>query len=98
LGGVVAMNSAGLMGGYGRIKEWIEEIEFVNGRGELVKIGKADLSDVCGMEGITGVIIKVKLKLIPVTKKSASIFQTDEIEVMEWLHNSNFSNHPTQLH
>lgn len=80
IGGIVAMNSIGFFGGYGRIKDWIDEIEFVNGRGEVIKIRKVDLRDVCGMEGITGVITKIKLKLIPLINKSASIFQTEEIE------------------
>lgn len=80
IGGMVAMNSIGHMGAYGNIKEWVDEIEFVNGRGELVKIGKADLSDVCGMEGITGIITNTKLKLLPLSKNTASIFQTNELE------------------
>jgi len=81
IGGMVAMNCIGDMSmKYGDTKEWVEEVEFVNGRGEKVKIGKADLSDVCGMEGITGVITKVKLKIIPLIKKSASVFQSEDIE------------------
>ena len=59
--------------------ELVEEIEFVNGRGELMKIGKADLGDVCGMEGITGIIISAVLKIIPQIKRSASIFQSEDI-------------------
>jgi len=79
IGGMVAKN---VFGGvrYESIKKFIEEIEFVNGRGELMKTSKADLMDVCGMEGITGVIVAVTLKIIPKTKKSASIFQTDNLD------------------
>jgi len=81
IGGMVAMNSIGDMSiKYGSMKDWVEEIEFVNGRGEVVKIGRADLSDVCGKEGITGIILKVKLRVIPVSLRSASIFQTNDIE------------------
>ncbi len=79
LGGMVAMNSIGYMGGYGRIKDWIEEIEFVNGRGDILNISKSDLSDVCGMEGITGIITKIKLRIVPVVEKSISLFQTQDI-------------------
>lgn len=80
IGGIVAMNRPGLMGGYGNIKEWIEEIEFVNGRGELTKFGKAEIGEVCGLEGITGIITKIKLKVIPLVERSASIFQSNDIE------------------
>jgi hypothetical protein len=80
IGGIVAMNRPGLMGGYGNIKEWIEEIEFVNGRGELSKFGKAEIGEVCGLEGITGIITKIKLKVIPLVERSASIFQSNDIE------------------
>ena len=68
------------MGGYGNIKEWVEEIEFVNGRGELTKFGKSEIGEVCGLEGITGIITNVKLKVIPLPERSASIFQSEDIE------------------
>ncbi len=79
IGGMVAKNAFGGIK-YESIKKFIEEIEFVNGRGELMKTSKADLMDVCGMEGITGVIVAVTLKIMPKTKKSASIFQTDNLD------------------
>jgi len=75
---MVAKNAFG--GGYESIKKWIEEIEFVNGRGELMKTSKADLMDVCGMEGITGIIVAVTLKIMSKTKKTASIFQTENLD------------------
>lgn len=80
IGGLIAMNSSGIMGKYGYIKDWIREIEFVNGKGEIVKIGKADLGDVIGMEGTTGIITKVKLELISLIERSISIFQSEDIE------------------
>src|SRR3989344_7242518 len=44
IGGMAAINTFNRRGmKYGRIKDWIEEIEFVNGRGELMKTSKADL-------------------------------------------------------
>src|SRR3989338_10991123 len=49
IGSMIAVNAVGHKSmRYGSMKEWIEEIEFVNGKGEIVKIGRADLSDVCG--------------------------------------------------
>jgi len=81
IGGMVSMNLPNPRSmKYGRIKDWIEEIEFVNGRGELMKTSKADLGDVCGMEGITGIIVKLKIKIIPKIERSAAIFQTNNLE------------------
>lgn len=81
IGGMIALNVQGNKGmKYGSIKELIEEIEFVSGRGELIKLGKADLGDVCGMEGITGIIVSAVLKVIPQIKRSASIFQSEDLD------------------
>lgn len=80
IGGMIAMNVPGIYGRYGNIKDWVEEIEFVNGRGELIKFGRSDLAEVCGLEGITGIIISAKLNVIPYVGRSASIFQSDDIE------------------
>ncbi len=81
LGGMIALNIPGFRSmKYGGIRDWIEELEFVNGRGELMRLGKSDLMDVCGMEGITGIITSARLKIIPKKQRSASIFQSDELE------------------
>ncbi len=81
IGGMIAINASGDRSmRYGNMREWIEEIEFINGRGELVKTSKADLTDVCGMEGITGVIVGATIKLAPLIKRSASAFQSDNLD------------------
>ncbi len=80
IGGMIAMNVPSFMGGYGNIKEWIEEIEFVNGRAELVNFSKSDLGEVCGLEGVTGIIVRAKLRVIPYKERSFSIFQSSDIE------------------
>jgi len=80
IGGMIAMNSSGYFGKYGKIKDWIGKIDYINGRGERLNIGRADLAEVCGMEGITGVILNADLKVIKFKEKSISILQTDEIE------------------
>jgi FAD/FMN-containing dehydrogenase len=80
IGGMIALNQIGNRSmKYGKMRDWIEEIEFVNGRGELMKLGKSDMMDVCGMEGITGIIISAVLKVIPKVKRSVSIFQSENI-------------------
>jgi FAD/FMN-containing dehydrogenase len=80
IGGIIAMNSPSFLGGYGYVKEWIDNIEFINGRGELVKFSKSEVGEICGLEGITGIITNVRLNVIPFSKRSASIFQSDNLE------------------
>jgi len=80
IGGMIAMDSPSFMGAYGNIKEWIEEIEFVNGRAELIKFSKSDIGEVCGLEGITGIIVRAKLSVISYNERSLSIFQSGDIE------------------
>ncbi|MDD5191611.1 MAG: FAD-binding oxidoreductase [Candidatus Nanoarchaeia archaeon] len=81
IGGMAAVNSFNPRSmRYERIKDWIEEIEFVNGRGELMKTSKADLGDICGMEGITGIIVRIKMKVIKKIERSAAIFQTEILD------------------
>jgi hypothetical protein len=81
VGSMIATNSSGDRSmKYGNIKDWIEEIEFVNGKGEIMKTSKADLMDVCGMEGITGIIIGATLRITPFVKRSASVFQSDKLD------------------
>jgi len=80
IGGMIALNQIGNRSmKYGKMKDWVEEIEFVDGRGEIMKIGKSDIMDVCGMEGITGIIVSATLKIMPKIKRSASIFQSEDI-------------------
>lgn len=81
IGGMIATNASGDRSmRYGTMRNWVESLDLVNGRGELVKIGKTDLTDVCGMEGITGIIVGATLRIILIPRKSASVFQTDNID------------------
>jgi len=81
IGGMIATNASGKRAmKYGSIRDWLDEIEFVNGKGEIIKTSKADLTDACGMEGITGVITSAKIRVLPRIRRSFSIFQTDKLE------------------
>ena len=46
----------------------------------MTKFGKADIGEICGLEGITGIITSAKLRVIPIVKRSASIFQSNDLE------------------
>lgn len=65
---------------YGKIINWIETLEIVNARGEQVKISKSDLSEVVGMEGITGLIIKASLRLTTKKNRSITILKSENID------------------
>ena len=81
IGGMIATNASGKRAmRYGSIRDWLDEIEFINGKGELIKTSKADLMDVCGMEGITGIITSAKIRVLPKITRSFFIFQTDKLE------------------
>jgi FAD/FMN-containing dehydrogenase len=80
IGGMIALNQIGNRSmKYGKMKDWVEEIEFIDGKGELIKLSKSDMMDICGMEGITGIITSALLKIIPKIKRSISIFQSEDI-------------------
>ena len=81
IGGMIATNAVGNRAiKYGRTSNLVVALEVVNGKGEILKIGKAELADFSGMEGITGVIVKAKLKLVEKKKRSATLFSFNEIE------------------
>lgn len=81
IGGMIATNAVGTRAvKYGRTSDWVKEFELVNGKSELVKINKLDFSEVLGMEGITGIIVKAKLNLINLKKRTATLVKTNEIE------------------
>jgi FAD/FMN-containing dehydrogenase len=81
IGGAIALNLVGDRSmKYGNIRDWVEEIQIINGKGEIIKTSKADLMDVCGMEGITGIIISATLRVLPLINRTASIFQTESLD------------------
>jgi FAD/FMN-containing dehydrogenase len=81
IGGMIACNAFDNRSmRYRNIKDLVNEVEFVNGKSEVIRVGKSDLSEVCGMEGITGIITSAKLKIFSIPNRTASIFQTDDLE------------------
>jgi FAD/FMN-containing dehydrogenase len=81
IGGMIATNACdNRTMKYGRMRDWVDKIEFVNGKSEILELGKADLSDACGMEGTTGIITKAKLKIAPLLKRTISTFQSDNLD------------------
>ena len=78
IGGMIATKASDLRTGKsGGIDSWINELEILDGKGNLIKIGKTDISDFVGMEGITGIVIKAKLRLSYVKNRTASFVKLD---------------------
>lgn len=81
IGGMIATNAAGMRSlKYGKMENWVEELEVIDGSGKKLKIGKEKVKDFCGKEGTTGIITKAKLKLIDKPKEvSLSLLGFDNI-------------------
>jgi len=81
IGGMIATNAFGSrVQKYGRMANWVRWIEVVDGNGEVNRSGTTELSDYVGMEGITGVIVRACLNLVPIKKRNASLFEFDTFE------------------
>lgn len=81
IGGMIATNAIGSRAvKYGRTSDWIKDIEIVDGKGDLIKISKIDVLDIAGKEGTTGIIVKARLKLSPIKKRTASLMKLNTPE------------------
>ena len=82
IGGVISTNAAGNRAiKYGKAEKWVEEIDFVDGSGEIIKI--SDIKDICGKEGLLGIITRAKLKITKLPRDTTmDIFEFENIEEM----------------
>ena len=81
IGGMIATDAVGSRAvKYGKTSHWVKWVEVIDGHGNLHRKGATELSDYAGMEGITGVIVKACLKLVPKKKRTASLIKVDSIE------------------
>lgn len=79
-GGVIATNSLGARDlKYGNIKNWIEYLEVVDGSGKTI-VNKSDIEDFVGLEGITGIIVRAKLRVTTKKERTLTIYRSDSIE------------------
>ena len=81
IGGMVATNAVGNRGmRYGKVDEWVKWVEVIDSRGRVERKGVTEMSDYVGMEGITGVIVKICLKLNRKVVRSCSLLKLGKIE------------------
>lgn len=80
IGGMVATDAAGNRAiKYGKTSDWVEGIEIIDGRGNVLNLKGAELKDFAGTEGILGIITSIKLKLTePITEWSLSLLRFTE--------------------
>ncbi len=79
IGGLIAMNAQGLNSYYGRMEDYVLELEVIDGQGNKIKT--TNIKDFAGMEGTTGLIWTAKLKLLSTPiQKSISIFKFNTIK------------------
>lgn len=83
IGGMVATDAVGSRAGiYGRTSKWIRWIDVINSKGIVERKGITEISDFAGMEGITGVIVKICLKLFEKINRTATLESFDNIDAM----------------
>jgi len=81
IGGMIATDAVGSRAiKYGKTSNWVKWVDVVDCYGELYRKGITELSDYCGMEGITGVVVRACLKLSSVKKRSASLVRVESLE------------------
>lgn len=82
IGGMIATNAAGMRSiKYGKMENWVEELEAIDGSGNKIKIEKEKIKDFCGKEGTSGIITKAKLRLIEKPRKrSISLLEFQDLK------------------
>lgn len=89
IGGMIAANARWTKTlAYGKMEDWVEELFVMDGSAKQIKVKKDKIKDFCGKEGMTGIILGAKVRLIkrPPTG-SLSILSFDNItSLMEEAH------------
>jgi FAD/FMN-containing dehydrogenase len=82
IGGMIATNAAGNNAiRFGRVSEWLEEIEIIDGNGEEIVLRGKEAKEFTGSEGVLGVVVSARLKLAEaVQKRSVTLFRFDHME------------------
>ncbi|MFH1591758.1 MAG: FAD-binding oxidoreductase [Candidatus Woesearchaeota archaeon] len=78
IGGMCGINSSSIYEKrFGKMKNWVQEVEMIDGNGRLKKYGP----EVIGTEGILGLITKIKLKITDkIHEKSMDLLKFNKIE------------------
>src|SRR3989344_1570713 len=86
IGGMIGTNAAGVRAiKYGKMEDWVLELECVDGTGRYWTLNENDSKKICGTEGTAMIITKAILKLADKIKEhSVDVFKFDDLrEVIE---------------
>lgn len=84
VGGMIATNAVGLrVMEHGRMEDWVEEVEVIDGTGRCARVSKEEAKHFCGSEGTLGIILSAKLRTLPVPGgRSLSVLSFNTITSM----------------
>ncbi|MDP3918275.1 MAG: FAD-binding oxidoreductase [Nanoarchaeota archaeon] len=83
VGGMVATNCLGMNTYYGKMQDWITELQIIDGTGMNMKITGIASKPFIGSEGCLGIICKIKLKVLQKPMmKSVSLFKFNTITTL----------------
>jgi FAD/FMN-containing dehydrogenase len=78
IGGMIALNAVTKESqSLGKMNDWVEEVEFVDGTGKSFYTKKKEL--VVGQEGLSGFITKAKLRITELSSLSFDVFSFDQV-------------------
>jgi len=83
IGGMIAMNTLGINTYYGKMEDWVTELEVIDGQGNRLKVSPQGIKNFAGLEGTTGIICTARLKLLPAPReKTVSLFKFNTITAL----------------
>jgi len=83
IGGMIATNALGLRAlKYGSTRDWVLGLEVIDGKGMLRQIAKPDVKDFASMEGITGIIVRAKLRLVEIPSRNLELMRFESLKEM----------------
>ncbi|MFP4423615.1 MAG: FAD-binding oxidoreductase [Candidatus Woesearchaeota archaeon] len=83
IGGIISTNAVGTRAlRFGRTCDWVHEVRIVDGGGKLLKVRP---SDICGTEGILGIIVEATLKVTePLPQTTLTIRKYDHVDEIDF--------------
>ena len=95
IGGMIATDAAGLRAvHYGTMRAWVEEVTLIDGRARLHRCRGAELDDVVGREGVTGIIVEAVLRVAPLPRRRTALLMAFDDEDALLAQRSRWRNDP----
>jgi FAD/FMN-containing dehydrogenase len=100
IGGMIATNASGPRSAkHKRMADSVVELEIMDSRGEIVKLSRIDASNAVGMEGITGIIVRAKIKVITKPIRSLSVYRSvDMFKIIELVRKVKVDSEVSMIH